>query len=605
MKRKLLFAASLLAGTLTAQAQLPPCGMTLTKSGTGMTRTYTATANATSPQYSINIFSNAAGLINSGTTTSVTHTYTQPGYYYVYASVMGSNCNDSAFLADTVVGTLNCNMLTHSMSASGSGATFWFYRSGSATGSFPYFTSATTYSYGDGTTGTANNHTYTASGSYLVTATTVLSSSNYGSCTVVDTVTVRATVSGSTTFNCANVNAAFSYTGTGATYNFTNQTTNQNTAPATVSYLWNFGDGTISSTTSPGHNYTQSGTYTVRLVATWTGNGMVLCRDTAYQSVTVVLPPAPNVITASANWDSSINAAGASVKMWLIQYDSSTQTLTAVDSALIPVQANVPYVVRDFAGKPAGQYRVKAHMINQPSSWTTGFLPTYSYNAAYWANAAVINHTGATVYANTWLQQGLPMTGPGFISGNVLQGANRGAAVGDPMGNITILLRNNTNNQLVASTETDANGTYTFTNVPVGSYNVYPEELNYATTPSAPIQITANNTNSTTNDFWRETVAKTLHPITPSGVKAVQQEGQILISPNPAKDLLSIQFATAPQKGSTVQLYNLSGQLVKAFPIADAQTTQQLSLSGVAAGAYLLHIPTQKGTQVARITVQD
>ena len=459
------------------------------------------------------------------------------------------------------------------------------------------------WDFGDGTTAIVMNptHTFSASGTYCVTLTIATGNG----CTAIDTQCITVTGGSNPTFNCVNVNAGYTYTDTNWTCSFTNTTTNTNTAPATVTYEWHFGDGGTDTLASPVHFYSNPGTYNVWMVATWSANGSVLCQDSSGQQVVISggIPPT-NEISAVAIWDSSVNADSASVKFWLIAYDSVAQTLMAVDSFLMPCFSNINYASAYWNNLPAGDYRVKAHMIDQPSSWTTGFLPTYADSAYNWQSATVMNHTGTTTGTAIYLRQGIPMSGSGFISGNVLQGANRGTAVGDPMGNITILLRNNTNNQLVASTETDANGTYTFTNVPVGSYNVYPEELNYATTPSAPIQITANNTNSTTNDFWRETVAKTLHPITPSGVKAVQQEGQILISPNPAKDLLSIQFATAPQKGSTVQLYNLSGQLVKAFPITDAQTTQQLSLSGVAAGQYLLYIPTSQGRQVSRITIQ-
>lgn len=601
MKRKLLLSGALLSLAVGSQAQATNCGLAISKAGSGTTKTYTLSVPTSVPGYSFNIYPNV-GVTTSGTGLVKTANYTYGGVYHLSLDAI-NYCTDSIYMQDTVVGPMNCAGLSSYLYKSGSGLNWNVNQYVYGQNNAPSYTSTTSYSYGDGTTGSSSSHSYANAGNYLVTATTTFSHPTYASCTKVDTVTIRAT-GGNPAFNCANVNAAFSYTGTSSTYNFTNQTTNQNTTPATVSYMWNFGDGTTSITASPGHIYMQSGTYTVMLVATWTSNGMVLCRDTAYQSVTVVLPPVPNVISASANWDSSVNAAGASVKIWLIQYDSSTQTLSAVDSALIPVQANMPYVLHDFTGKPAGSYRVKAHMLNQPSSWTTGFLPTYATNAAYWANAAVINHSGTTTYANTWLQQGTPMSGPGFISGSVLQGANKGAAVGDPMGNITIFLRNSANNTLVASTETDANGTYTFNNVPVGSYNIYPEEINYTTTPSQAIQITASGNRSTANDFWRETVAKTLHPITPAGVKAVTEAGVVQISPNPAKDQLNIQFATAPQPGSTVQLYNLNGQVVKTFEISNAQTTQQFSLSGLAAGNYLVHIPTQSGKQVARITVQ-
>ncbi len=64
---------------------------------------------------------------------------------------------------------------------------------------------------------------------------------------------------------------------------FTNATSGINT------YVWNFGDGTTSTTTSPSHSYTVPGTYIVSLVAT-TPNG---CKDTLVFSTPVHVNTTP------------------------------------------------------------------------------------------------------------------------------------------------------------------------------------------------------------------------------------------------------------------------------------------------------------------------
>ncbi len=600
MKKQLLLLGGLLLSAIGSYAQLTNCGLAIAKSGAGPVKTYTLTVPATVPAYSFNI-NPSTGVTTTGTGLVKTATFAYGGVYTLYLE-SPNYCTDSIWIQDTVQGPLNCAGVYSYLNRSGSGLT-WNINQNVYGGNAPGYTSATLYNYGDGTSGTSNSHTYTSAGNYLITATTTLSHPSYPPCNKIDTVTIIAT-GGTSNFNCANAHAGFTYTNNGATYTFNNTSSYPATAGVSVAYQWSSNAG-FSATGAGSKTYTfaQNGTYNIWLKATWTGNGMVLCRDSVMQTINVTsVPPPPNVITAYASWDSTVNAAGASLKMWLIKYDSSAQTLSAVDSALIPISANMAFAAHDFMNRPAGSYRVKAHMINQPSSWTTGFLPTYATNAAYWNNATVINHTGATSYASVWLQQGTPMTGPGFISGNILQGANKGAAVGDPMPHITVLLRNNANG-LVAATETDANGMYSFANVPVGSYSIYPEEMNYATTPSAQIQITTANPRSTANDFWRETIAKTLHPMA-TAVQSVSLENTIRISPNPAREQLTLEFATAPQKGAVLQLYNLNGQRVKSYEITDAQSTQQLSLSGIAAGNYLLHIPTAEGKQITRITVQ-
>jgi hypothetical protein len=332
------------------------------------------------------------------------------------------------------------------------------------------------------------------------------------------------------------------------------------------------------------------------------GGGTILCRDTAYQTLNVVVPPVLNQINGIASWDSSMNALGASVKFWLIKYDSAAQTLTAVDSALVPV-TNWFSASATFSNKAAGSYRVKAHMLNQPSSWTTHLLPTYSYNAAYWQYASVINHTGGTVYGNVFMQQGAATSGPGFIGGLVTQGANRGGATGDPMVNTTIILRDQYGIPL-ATTLTDAQGQYQFTNLAYGTYTVYPEALNYATTPSQAITLDATQPAAQGHNFRQELVARTFDPyFVPTAVSHTSVAPGIELYPNPAQQTLYVRLGAKAVSG-TLEVYNLTGQRVKAQAIDLGRPVQELSTEGLANGTYLLHLPTAEGRQVHKITIQ-
>ena len=59
------------------------------------------------------------------------------------------------------------------------------------------------------------------------------------------------------------------------------------TAPSTMTYVWNFGDGNISNATAPNHTYLNPGTDTVRLVVT-SNNG---CLDSTKQAILVKSKP--------------------------------------------------------------------------------------------------------------------------------------------------------------------------------------------------------------------------------------------------------------------------------------------------------------------------
>ncbi len=71
---------------------------------------------------------------------------------------------------------------------------------------------------------------------------------------------------------------------------------NNTTSPASgVTYLWSFGDGSTSSATSPSHNYTTSGTYSVTLLAT-NSNG---CSKTVVRPGNVRIWSKPQAIFAA------------------------------------------------------------------------------------------------------------------------------------------------------------------------------------------------------------------------------------------------------------------------------------------------------------------
>src|SRR5690606_32357913 len=102
--------------------------------------------------------------------------------------------------------------------------------------------------FGDGNTSTATNptHTYAAPGYYTVCQTAM---DNCTSTTTCKTIGV-----------CLDTAIAnFSYSDTLNTITLTSTSQNANT------YLWDFGDGNLSTNLNPTHTYQQYGTYTVCL----------------------------------------------------------------------------------------------------------------------------------------------------------------------------------------------------------------------------------------------------------------------------------------------------------------------------------------------------
>src|SRR5690606_885775 len=156
------------------------------------------------------------------------------------------------------------------------------------------------WSFGDGGTSTNTNpsHAYAAAGSY-----TVRLIENFNNCTDTAYGTVTVTQGPIVQFTANNQMSC----NTPFTVNFTNSTV------GAASYVWDFGDGSPTSTVAnPSHTYTSFGNYTVTLVAT-AANG---CKDTltipnyisVYQpTLTILANPPSGCVPASISFTASIN----------------------------------------------------------------------------------------------------------------------------------------------------------------------------------------------------------------------------------------------------------------------------------------------------------
>ncbi len=184
---------------------------------------------------------------STSTIKNPTHIYTNEGSYIV--QLTATNACGSTVITQTIQvvfppaanfssnSNAGCNNLTivfQDLSSSGTTAWHW------------------TFPGGNPGTSILQNPvvTYNSIGSYDVT---LIATNSGGSDTIVKT--------GYVLISSAPPVANFSYSNFGLSYNFTNQTPDAN------SFKWNFGDGGTSIEKDPHHDYTQNGSYTVKLIA--------------------------------------------------------------------------------------------------------------------------------------------------------------------------------------------------------------------------------------------------------------------------------------------------------------------------------------------------
>lgn len=581
----------------------------LSASGGLVTLTNSSTPTATSTiltSYTINWGDNSP-VTYAGNNSNKTHTYNTSGTYTVtmYSMVTDSinnvTCYDTAANNITVTTSLNCNNVNAAGYVWSNGTTWATLVNNSTPFAGPNLAVNYTIHWGDGsnptnTTSRSNQlHNYSSGGNYWVTLIVTVHDSN-NNITCVDSLIDSVAINGNGILNCNTVNAAFNKSVNGTTATIFNNSTPNPGSGITASYKFYWGDGsstTKTNKTNTSHIYAANGSYTVKLVATYTA-GNTTCVDSMSDSVNINVTP-PNVISGLVIVDSTSNLD--SYKVWLITFDSSTNILSAVDSQTIATMAGSGSYY--FGGKAAGSYRTKAALYNGPTSGT-GHVPTYHDSALLWSNAQVINHTGgSSTGKHIYMRTGTLTSGPGFVGGNVSQGANKGTANGIP--GMTIFLLDNNNNPVTYAV-TDANGDYSFSNLPVGSYKVHPEDMNYATT-AASFNITQSQTAHIDINFERSNSQKTIVPIA-SGISNINNNELVFSAyPNPATDVININWSKLTDEVATVTITDISGKKVFSAEMK-MDTNAAINISTIQSGFYFLNIATESGSNTQKLMIQ-
>lgn len=239
-----------------------------------------------------------------------------------------------------------------------------------------------------------------------------------------------------------------------------------------------------------------------------------------------------------------------------------------------------------------GTYYVKA-ALRPSSSVYNNFQPTYYVQAALWGSANSINVNSNNWNVNITLLAGLNTGGPGFIGGLISQGANRGE--GDPIAGAEVYLMN-ANDEVIASTTSDANGEYSFDDIALGEYKVMVDLLNYTPYPHT-VTLTNEDPEQSAMDFTTE--GNTIKPVGAVGISSVNALEDIQIYPNPASDRLLIDGEGI----ESLAIFNLVGQQVL-NETNSGKTLIELNVENLEAGQYIIQVNTAEGSNHQTIVIQ-
>ncbi|MCB9047097.1 MAG: PKD domain-containing protein [Chitinophagales bacterium] len=529
------------------------------------------------------------------TSNSVNHAYQSLGTYNVklVVTVVDSTnqsliCADSTMIAVNMYSTNPCSVYISAVNDTSNNGNVTFSVSAPPSGSNVTYN----WSFGDGSYGTGSSvtHTYTKYGQYYVT----LYYSN-GYCSATRNITV------------------YPLNGCKGLGNMMTSTVNTSTLTASfmansqlslgwgkhMYYQWNFGDGSSTgssmSNANISHTYSINGNYTVGLITTVvdTATNTVLCADTTARNVQV---GSSNGIYGFVQRDTLLSPLSADYKIWLIKFDSATNNLYAVDSLSMSSIYERTYFA--FTNKTAGKYRLKAAVTNNPTTGTVS-IPTYSDSSLLWSNAYVVVHTQSTVQADIYMRKGVPVSGPGFIGGNVLQGANKGTSNGIQYVNVLLM---DANDKVITYAVTDANGEYKFHSLPLGTYKVYPEDMGYATTPYV-LDVNTGNPFIQSANFERSESKMTIKPLT-TGISDVNRSNLTFkVSPNPAQDAVTIAWGKYSEEKANITITDISGKRAFRTEVNMNQNTL-IKIDGLQTGFYFMNVTTDFGNTTQKLIVR-
>ena len=276
------------------------------------------------------------------------------------------------------------------------------------------------------------------------------------------------------------------------------------------------------------------------------------------------------------------------LKVWLIQFNSSDSSLTAEDSTLTCMDGGTPYY--EFDNEPTGNYMVKAMLLGSVPG-TSGYIPTYGLSTPHWDTAAHVIHASATDTQHINMIYGTVPTGPGFIGGLISSGAGRGTSTPAPVPGMLVYLEDGSGN-ILTYTYTNTSGIYTFSDLALGAYRIYPEAYQYHTTPYISITLTASADSVTTADFIQNTTRHTITPGDNLSTPQIVTATKISIYPNPAINDVTINWQDEQTGNADVTITDITGRevLKSQLNISTPSGTAPVDIRGLNEGIYFISI---------------
>jgi hypothetical protein len=282
----------------------------------------------------------------------------------------------------------------------------------------------------------------------------------------------------------------------------------------------------------------------------------------------------------------------------LYQMNPGTALVTLFATTALVNTPNAWVTQYDFGQVPNGTYIVKIS-LDANSAYFDDYLPTYYGNVVEWNEATLITIPSNQTFYQITLVEDQNLTGPGGINGLVDDGEGfTSHGSGDrsgPLEGISILLFD-AQEAPVTHTLTDAEGKYSFGNLPYGTYKIV-VEITGMEQGVRWVTISEENPVSTGNDFevGEDGIV--------NGITELTSGNSFQVYPNPASNMLNVYVDASTAFEAQLTMSGSTGKTIFMKKQAVAAGAQQIELnvSDLPAGMYFLQIATKRGVMTKKV----
>jgi hypothetical protein len=177
--------------------------------------------------------------------------------------------------------------------------------------------------------------------------------------------------------------------------------------------------------------------------------------------------------------------------------------------------------------------------------------------------------------------------------------------VGKPVKSVSVVLvgkgeaKEKADGDIIAMTETNESGIYTFDNVEEGSYSIQLDLPGVEQDSSYSVNVSQENNSYENYDYVLQGDTIFVNEkSSPTSIGETQSIVELEVYPNPASEYLYINSEEAEIQN--IKVFDVSGKLVKAVQ-ANHQKTIQLNVSQYEKGLYLMKVRTDLGERTMRV----